>query len=97
MHAFNSAAIFSPGHPYIESTTILSDNVSVMHCCHCPIIFLNVRSILVYMDSVLTLGKINLSIDNIRSSRCLPPNRLLARNRLLSHHINGGDWPSRCR
>ena len=25
MYAFNSAAIFSPGHPYIESTTVLSD------------------------------------------------------------------------
>ena len=25
MHAFNSAAIFLPGHPYIESTTVLSD------------------------------------------------------------------------
>ena len=26
MYAFNSAAIFYPGHPYIESTTVLSDN-----------------------------------------------------------------------
>ena len=26
MYAFNSAAIFLPGHPYIESTTVLSDN-----------------------------------------------------------------------
>ena len=26
MYAFNSAAIFSPGHPYIESTTVLSDD-----------------------------------------------------------------------
>ena len=25
MYAFNSAAIFLPGHPYIESTTVLSD------------------------------------------------------------------------
>ena len=25
MYAFNSAAIFYPGHPYIESTTVLSD------------------------------------------------------------------------
>ena len=25
MCAFNSAAIFYPGHPYIESTTVLSD------------------------------------------------------------------------
>ena len=25
MYAFNSAAIFFPGHPYIESTTVLSD------------------------------------------------------------------------
>ena len=25
MYAFNSGAIFSPGHPYIESTTVLSD------------------------------------------------------------------------
>ena len=25
MYAFNSAAIFPPGHPYIESTTVLSD------------------------------------------------------------------------
>ena len=25
MYAFNLAAIFYPGHPYIESTTILSD------------------------------------------------------------------------
>ena len=28
MYAFNSAAIFLPGHPYIESTTVLSDNVN---------------------------------------------------------------------
>ena len=28
MYAFNSAAIFSPGHPYIESTTVLSDTGS---------------------------------------------------------------------
>ena len=26
MYTFNSAAIFPPGHPYIESTTVLSDN-----------------------------------------------------------------------
>ena len=26
MYAFNSAAIFSPGHPYIESTNVLSDH-----------------------------------------------------------------------
>ena len=26
MYAFNLAAIFYPGHPYIESTTVLSDN-----------------------------------------------------------------------
>ena len=25
MYAFNTAAIFPPGHPYIESTTVLSD------------------------------------------------------------------------
>ena len=25
MVAFNSAAIFLPGHPYIESTTVISD------------------------------------------------------------------------
>ena len=25
MYAFNSAAIFYPGHPYIESTTVLAD------------------------------------------------------------------------
>ena len=30
MYAFNSAAIFSPGHPYIESTTVLSDNYTFM-------------------------------------------------------------------
>ena len=29
MYAFNSAAIFLPGHPYIESTTILSDIIEV--------------------------------------------------------------------
>ena len=28
MYAFNSAAIFYPGHPYIESTTVLSDRCS---------------------------------------------------------------------
>ena len=27
MYAFNSAAIFLPGHPYIESTTVLSDTL----------------------------------------------------------------------
>ena len=31
MYAFNLAAIFSPGHPYIESTTVLSDNY--VHLC----------------------------------------------------------------
>ena len=29
MYAFNSAAIFYPGHPYIESTTVLSDRYVV--------------------------------------------------------------------
>ena len=28
MYAFNSAAIFLPGHPYIESTTVLSDTAT---------------------------------------------------------------------
>ena len=27
MYTFNSAAIFLPGHPYIESTTVLSDRI----------------------------------------------------------------------
>ena len=31
MYAFNSAAIFFPGHPYIESTTVLSDTSSKKH------------------------------------------------------------------
>ena len=31
MYAFNSAAIFYPGHPYIESTTVLSDTCTVLH------------------------------------------------------------------
>ena len=31
MYAFNSAAIFSPGHPYIESTTVLSDSKSIIN------------------------------------------------------------------
>ena len=31
MYVFNSAAIFLPGHPYIESTTVLSDIVYVKH------------------------------------------------------------------
>ena len=31
MYAFNSAAIFYPGHPYIESTTVLSDTYAVSH------------------------------------------------------------------
>ena len=26
MYTFNTGAIFSPGHPYIESTTVLSDS-----------------------------------------------------------------------
>ena len=30
MYAFNSAAIFLPGHPYIESTTVLSDTVRLL-------------------------------------------------------------------
>ena len=30
MYAFNSAAIFLPGHPYIESTTVLSDDVGIV-------------------------------------------------------------------
>ena len=29
--AFNSAAIFLPGHPYIESTTVLSDTTFLPH------------------------------------------------------------------
>ena len=36
MYAFNSAAIFYPGHPYIESTTVLSDTPSV-HFIHFPL------------------------------------------------------------
>ena len=31
MCAFNSAAIFYPGHPYIESTTVLSDYKMVQY------------------------------------------------------------------
>ena len=31
MYAFSSAAIFSPGHPYIESTTVLSDNSNIIY------------------------------------------------------------------
>ena len=33
MYAFNSAAIFSPGHPYIESTTVLSDYAVISDYC----------------------------------------------------------------
>ena len=32
MYAFNSAAIFLPGHPYIESTTVLSDMMLGLAC-----------------------------------------------------------------
>ena len=32
MYAFNSAAIFLPGHPYIESTTVLSDTQYTHFC-----------------------------------------------------------------
>ena len=31
MYAFNSAAIFLPGHPYIESTTVLSDKAVITY------------------------------------------------------------------
>ena len=31
MYAFNSAAIFYPGHPYIESTTVLSDYTGAIY------------------------------------------------------------------
>ena len=36
MYAFNSAAIFLPGHPYIESTTVLSDTGASVCLFVCP-------------------------------------------------------------
>ena len=39
MYAFNSAAIFPPGHPYIESTTVLSDNHQNFHLSSCQVKF----------------------------------------------------------